>query len=57
MKSVERDDGWWITDTPEGVDEMGPYDNKKDADEDRRGVQRSLDELEKMNARNTRNSR
>lgn len=45
MKLTKREDGWWITDCPEGVEEMGPYDSKSEADEDRRGVQRSLDEL------------
>lgn len=53
MKTEQREDGWWIVDTPEGVYEMGPYESKKEADEDRRGVQRSLDELETMNVRDT----
>lgn len=47
MKTEQREDGWWITDCPPGVEEMGPYPSRKEAEEDRRGVQRSLDEFEK----------
>lgn len=47
MKSEKREDGWWITNTPEAVDEMGPYTTKAEAEEDRIGVQRSLEWLAK----------
>lgn len=42
MISEQRDDGWWITDVPPGVEEMGPYFTKAQAEEDRRGVERTL---------------
>lgn len=32
----KREDGWWITDTPAGVDETGPFANKAEASEARR---------------------
>lgn len=43
LKLEQRLDGWWIVDTPPGVYEMGPYETKREADEDRRGVQRWID--------------
>lgn len=42
----KREDGWWITNTPDGVDEMGPYATKGEAEEDLRGVKRFLKELD-----------
>lgn len=40
MNLQRRTDGWWIVDTPQDVDEMGPYDTKADAQDDLRGVER-----------------
>lgn len=42
MKTVKRSDGYWIVDVPDGVLEMGPYKTRKEADEDRKGVERTL---------------
>jgi len=46
MKLTKRDDGWWITDCPPGIDEMGPYDRTaagvEEAREDIRGVERFI---------------
>jgi hypothetical protein len=46
MKVEKRDDGYWITDVPEGVQEMGNYATKAEAERDMRGVERSLKSLE-----------
>jgi hypothetical protein len=46
VKLTKRPDGYWITDVPPGVEEMGPYATQAEAEDDRRGVQRTLDELE-----------
>lgn len=49
MKLDHRRDGWWITGVPsyyvdgEPCSEYGPYDTKAEADDARRGVQRTLD--------------
>ena len=42
MKIEAKDDGWWITHTPQGVEEMGPYATRRQAREDRHGVARFL---------------
>lgn len=48
MKVDKKEDNkWWITNTPEGVLEMGPYDTKKEAEEDMAGVKRFLKEYER----------
>ncbi len=39
MESVKREDGWWVTDIPE-CEDCGPYDNKGDAEDTRRGLER-----------------
>jgi len=44
MHSVKRKDGWWITELPDGQ-ECGPYATKAEAEEDRRGLKRTYDEL------------
>jgi len=52
MKLEHRRDGWWITGVPEySLDgsvhrEYGPYGTKAEAEDDRRGVQRTLDVME-----------
>ena len=47
MEVEEFPDGWWITGCPEGVQDLiGPYDTKKDALEDLRGVRRFLKEYD-----------
>lgn len=38
MTLTKRPDGWWITNTPPGIEEMGPYRRRADAAVDRRGV-------------------
>jgi len=40
VKLVKRDDGWWIAEVPGGGD-CGPYATKAEADEDRRGLERT----------------
>ena len=42
MNLEEHEDGWWITDVPEGVEEMGPYTAKAEANDDMQGVKRFL---------------
>jgi hypothetical protein len=42
MTTEHRFNGWWITETPPGVDEMGPYATRKEAESDRVGVERFL---------------
>jgi len=39
MRSVKREDGWWIVDVPNAPD-CGPYDSKREAEDDRRGMER-----------------
>lgn len=46
MKLEQRLDGWWITNTPGDMGDMGPYTTRKEADEDRQGVERTLKSLE-----------
>jgi len=41
MKLKERSDGFWITGLPKGPD-CGPYNTRKEADSDRRGMERFL---------------
>jgi hypothetical protein len=45
MKSEKRVDGWWVTEIPECGD-CGPYPTKGDADETKRGLQRTFDNLD-----------
>ena len=41
-RSEQRADGkWWVVGI-EGVDEMGPFRTKADAESDRRGVERTM---------------
>jgi len=40
--TTRRPDGWWIVDTPDGIDECGPYTTKAEAEEDLRGIRRFL---------------
>ena len=47
MKITKRPDGWWIVNTPDDVEEMGPYDRRVDAAEDMAGVKRFLKEGDK----------
>ena len=41
LKIEKRDDGYWITGYP-GSEDCGPYATKGEADEDRRGLERTL---------------
>lgn len=43
MRLELRNDQWWIVNTPEGVDEMGPYGTKAEATSHMKGVERFLD--------------
>lgn len=47
MTVDERYDGWWIVNTPEGVEEMGPWETKREAAEIMAGVKRWLTNREK----------
>ena len=40
MKLKKRKDGWWIIEVPE-CEDCGPYGTKAEADEDRRGLERT----------------
>lgn len=46
MKLEKRADGWWITDCPHGIMDMGPYEKTAagvdEAREDKRGVERFI---------------
>jgi hypothetical protein len=42
LKLEKRVDGWWITGYPGGED-CGPYLTKAEADEDRHGLERTLE--------------
>ena len=46
MKTVKKDDGWWITEMPEG-DDCGPYDTKAEALDNLRGLRRFYKEWAK----------
>jgi len=39
--TVKRSDGWWIIGIPD-VEDCGPYDSRGEADSDRRGMERTL---------------
>lgn len=47
MKLVQREDGWWITNTPAGVEETGPYPTKAEAVEARRRLLAFLENCDK----------
>ena len=40
MKTTQRPDGWWITDLPDDELDVGPYDTKREVEDDRRGLER-----------------
>jgi hypothetical protein len=40
MRTIQRPDGWWITDLPDNEPDVGPYDTKAEAEDDRRGLER-----------------
>jgi hypothetical protein len=42
MKSVKRDDGWWVTLIPD-CEDCGPYATKVDAEDTKQGLQRTFD--------------
>ncbi len=48
LELTKRSDGWWITNCPDGVDEMGPYTTKDEANDDLRGVHRTLKANKKL---------
>ena len=42
MHCKKRGKEWWITDVPDVPEGCGPYDTKAEAEEDMRGLARSL---------------
>jgi hypothetical protein len=50
MKTVRRNDGWWIVDLPDSDPECGPYVTRKEADDDLRGLKRFYREWAKEHA-------
>ena len=42
LKLEKRDDGYWITGHPDW-EACGPYDTRAEADDDRKGLQRTID--------------
>lgn len=45
MRLIRREGEWWIVGTPTpDVPEYGPYRTRAEADEDRQGVQRWVDQ-------------
>lgn len=40
LRSVRRDGFWWITDKPTGFEDSGPYDTKREVEDDRPGLER-----------------
>lgn len=47
MKTIKKGDYWWVVDLPEGFEDCGPYNTKKEAEEDRKGMARCLESLDK----------
>lgn len=52
MRTEKRPDGWWIVNCPpgvaaEGFPGVGPYRTRQEAEDDRRGLERCLRDLEK----------
>ena len=47
------DRGYWVVDTPEGVDTIGPYDSHEEAREAMQGIARFLIEYENTCKRNS----
>jgi hypothetical protein len=45
MKSVKREDGWWVTKIPECSD-IGPYGTKAEADEHKCDLKATFDNLD-----------
>jgi len=42
MKLEKRADGWWITVTEPGMEDMGPYTSRQEAQTDKIGVERTM---------------
>lgn len=42
MKITKREDGWWITDWPEGFLDCGPYDTRAEANEGRLRLEQTM---------------
>jgi hypothetical protein len=45
LKLAKRPDGYWVTGMPECSD-VGPYDNRPEAQEHREGLQRTFDNID-----------
>ena len=39
LETIRRSTGWWVTGLPD-YDDCGPYDTRKEAEEDRIGMER-----------------
>jgi hypothetical protein len=46
MKTIKRDDGYWITEIHPEAGDCGPWPTKAEADEHRHALQRTLDHLD-----------
>jgi len=44
-RTVKQSDGWWVTGIPD-CDDCGPYKTKDEAEEHRRGLQRTYDNID-----------
>ena len=44
MKLKKCDDGWWVTEIPRGIEPIGPYDYKEEAQEAAAGMRLFLEE-------------
>lgn len=47
LEVVQGGGGWWIMSSVDGVDNMGPYSTRAEAERDRVGVGRTLRALER----------
>jgi hypothetical protein len=47
MQVTKKSDGWWIVNVPDTVTECGPYDTRAEAEDDRRGLERTFRMLDK----------
>lgn len=42
LKLTKREDGWWITNMPEGCEECGPYKTRAEAADDKHGLENTF---------------
>lgn len=46
MKAKKLDGRWWLINVPDSVTEYGPYDTRAEAEESKRGLERTFKALE-----------